>query len=189
MQYSFYTLASLAFLASSSLLFSHCREVDGQGTQMSDSTTTEIKGQYQLTPAYPNLSFTRPVDYQYPGDGSNRVFVVEQRGVISVFEDDESASEATTFLDISGPVDDQSNEEGLLGLAFHPDYASNGYFYVDYTINNPARTRISRFTVSSDDPTQADRDSEQVLLKLNNPMATIMAVRYLLAQMVTSTSQ
>lgn len=169
MQYSFYTLASLAFLASSSLLFSHCREVDGQGTQTNDTTSTEIQGQYKLTPAYPNLSFTRPVDYQYPGDGSNRVFVVEQRGVISVFEDDESVSEATTFLDISGPVDDQSNEEGLLGLAFHPDYASNGYFYVDYTINNPARTRISRFTASSGNPTQADRDSEKVLLEFEQP--------------------
>ncbi|MEQ9441897.1 MAG: PQQ-dependent sugar dehydrogenase [Cyclobacteriaceae bacterium] len=169
MQYSFYTLASLAFLASTSILFSHCREVDGQGTQISDTTATEISGEYQLTPAYPNLSFTRPVDYQHAGDGSNRIFVVEQKGIITVFEDDPDTSDKATFLDISGPVDDQSNEEGLLGLAFHPDYGSNGYFYVNYTIDNPARTRIARFSTSAGNPDQADRDSEVVLLEFEQP--------------------
>lgn len=169
MQYSFYTLASLAFLASTSILFSHCREVDGQGTQINDTTATEISGEYQLTPAYPNLSFTRPVDYQHAGDGSNRIFVVEQKGIITVFEDDPDTSDKATFLDISGPVDDQSNEEGLLGLAFHPDYGSNGYFYVNYTIDNPARTRIARFSTSAGNPDQADRDSEVVLLEFAQP--------------------
>lgn len=132
-----------------------------------DSVTTESN--YQLVNAYPNLSFTRPVDYQYADDSTNRVFVVEQRGVISVFEDDPAVSDKQVFLDISGPVDDESNEEGLLGLAFHPDYLGNGYFFVNYTIDNPARTRISRFQTDPNNPDQASRDSEVVLLEFEQP--------------------
>lgn len=131
--------------------------------------TVQDLGQFELIPAYPNLSFNRPVDFQHAGDGTNRVFVVEQRGVITVFTDDPETDQSTTFLDISGPVDDQSNEEGLLGLAFHPNYSSNGFFYVNYTVNNPARTRISRFSVSAGNPDQADPASEQILLEFSQP--------------------
>lgn len=129
----------------------------------------EAPAAYQVISAYPALSFTRPVDFQHAGDGSGRVFVVEQRGVISVFDDKTDVGDKKTFLDISGPVDDASNEEGLLGLAFHPEYQDNGYFYVNYTIDNPARTRISRFKVSPDDPDKALRDSEEVLLEFEQP--------------------
>ena len=143
-----------------------CSEADPVADPI-DSVTSESN--YQLVNAYPNLSFTRPVDYQYADDSTNRVFVVEQRGVISVFEDDPSVSDKQVFLDISGPVDDKSNEEGLLGLAFHPDYLRNGYFFVNYTIDNPARTRISRFQADPNNPDQASRDSEVVLLEFEQP--------------------
>lgn len=156
-------LVSVALLLSF-FVFTNCREAENTLTD-----PTPITQSYTLKPAYPALSFTRPVDYQHAGDNTNRVFVVEQRGVISVFEDNPAVKEKKTFLDISGPVDDESNEEGLLGLAFHPDYASNGYFYVNYTINNPARTRISRFKVSPDNPDKAMRDSEQVLVEFEQP--------------------
>ena len=121
---------------------------------------------YKTTVAFPRLSFTRPVDLQHSGDNTNRIFVVEQAGIISVFPNDANTSDKKTFLDIRQKVDDQGNEEGLLGLAFHPDYESNGYFYVNYTASNPNRTVISRFRVSGGDPNQADRASEATNLRL-----------------------
>src|SRR5689334_20120698 len=65
---------------------------------------------YSVTVAFPNLSFTRPVDFQQPGDGSGRLFVVEQAGVISVFMNTSSVSSKKTFLDIQSKVDDAGNE-------------------------------------------------------------------------------
>ncbi len=126
--------------------------------------------QFELEIAFPNLSFNRPVDLQNAGDGSDRIFVVEQRGVIRVFENNSNTASATTFLDIRGRVDDADNEQGLLGLAFHPDYETNGYFYVNYIFDpGPGldRTRISRFKVSDSNPNIAEPDSEFVLLEFN----------------------
>ena len=128
-----------------------------------------VNAQYRLVQAFPNLTFTRPVDLQDPADDSNRLFVVEQRGVISVFENNSGVADRSTFLDIQEQVDDRGNEEGLLGLAFHPDYESNGYFYVDYTTSSPPRTVVSRFSVSADDSNQADPGSEQVILEVSQP--------------------
>lgn len=119
--------------------------------------------------AFPGLSFTRPVDLQHAGDNSDRLFVVEQRGVISVFQNDAEVAEKGTFLDIEDQVEDEGNEEGLLGVAFHPDFADNGYFYVNYTASNPDRTVISRFQVSSSDINVAQKDSETVLLEFPQP--------------------
>jgi glucose/arabinose dehydrogenase len=126
-------------------------------------------GSYRAVKAFPNLSFTRPVDFQHAGDNSNRVFVVEQAGVIDVFPNNPSVTEKKTFLDIRNEVDDKGNEEGLLGLAFHPDYEMNGYFYVNYTASNPDRTVIARFKVSSQNPDEADAASELVVLTYAQP--------------------
>ena len=128
-----------------------------------------IFAQFQIENAFSNLSFIRPVDLQNAGDGSNRIFVVEQRGVISVFENDANVPSKTTFLNIESRVDDSSNEEGLLGLAFHPDYKNNGFFYVNYTATGPNRTVISRFTVSTGDSNVADPASEFVIIELDKP--------------------
>jgi glucose/arabinose dehydrogenase len=122
-----------------------------------------------IEPAFPNLTFSRPVDLQHPGDGSDRIFVVEQRGVIKVFENSAAVSSVEIFLDIQDLVNDVGNEEGLLGLAFHPNYESNGYFYVNYTANPPRRTVIARYRVSAADPNQADRNSAFVLLEFAQP--------------------
>lgn len=121
--------------------------------------------------AYPQLSFTRPVDFQHAGDNSDRVFVVEQRGIISVFPNDEEVGEKDIFLDIEAQVKDQNNEEGLLGLAFHPEYEDNGYFYVNYTAASPNRTVISRFQASPSDPNKAEAGSELVLLEFEQPFS------------------
>lgn len=124
---------------------------------------------YKAVNAFSKLTFNRPVDLQHPPDNTNRIFVVEQPGVISVFPNNPSASTKKQFLDIQSKVDDEGNEEGLLGLAFHPDYKSNGYFYVNYTASNPNRTVISRFKVSAQNADQADPASEQVILTFEQP--------------------
>ena len=118
--------------------------------------------------AFPNLSFNRPVDFQHPNDNSNRIFVLEQEGIITVFENQPAVATKSTFLDIRGKVNDSGNEEGLLGLAFHPDYKTNGLFYVNYTASGPRRTVISRFHVSQD-PLKADPASEVVILTYEQP--------------------
>jgi glucose/arabinose dehydrogenase len=144
------------------LILPSCAQENGTGTPITE-------GAIILEEAFPQLEFTRPVDLQHSGDGSDRIFVVEQRGVISVFDNDAETGEKTTFLDIESKVEDDGNEEGLLGLAFHPDYADNGYFYVNYTASNPDRTVISRFQVSSADQNVADQASETVILEFDQP--------------------
>lgn len=108
---------------------------------------------------------SRPVAIENAGD--ERLFVVEQPGRIRIVETDGSV-QSVPFLDIENRVDDGASEMGLLGLAFHPDYVSNGFFYVYYTYDpGPGldRTRVSRFSVSEADPDLADANSELVLLE------------------------
>lgn len=128
-----------------------------------------IYAQFTMQQAYPNLTFSSPVDLQYAPDGTDRIFVVGQSGIIKVFENNRNTMTAKTFLDITDRVT-SGGETGLLGLAFHPDYATNGYFYVDYTTPNPLRTHISRFQVTSN-PDSADKNSELVLLEVTQPYA------------------
>jgi glucose/arabinose dehydrogenase len=119
--------------------------------------------------AFPILSFERPVGIYAPPDGSGRLFVLEQEGVVRVFPSDPEVGEASTFLDIRDRVNDGGNEEGLLGLAFHPDFASNGLFYVDYTASNPRRTVVSEFRLAGADPDRGDAGSEGVILEVPQP--------------------
>jgi len=124
-------------------------------------------GQATLDVAFPNLSFVRPVAIEHAPGEPGRLYVVEQPGRIRTFVRSPLTNQAPVFLDITGPVDSSGNEMGLLGLAFHPDFAENGYFYVNYTVGNPRRTRISRFTATS--ATAADPASELVLLEFGQP--------------------
>ncbi|MDN3514320.1 MAG: PQQ-dependent sugar dehydrogenase [Candidatus Brocadia sp.] len=124
--------------------------------------------QYELQDAFPNLSFGSPVDLQHAGDGKNRLFVVSRSGIISVFENTPDVKSSKIFLDIRGKVIAVS-ELGLLGLAFHPDYEHNGYFYVNYTAPNPLRTIIARYSVSTNDPDSADKKSELIIFQVDQP--------------------
>ena len=85
--------------------------------------------------AFENLDFERPIVVTHAGDGSNRLFVAEQEGIIKVLKNDQSEEEATVFLDFDERCTyaDNQNEEGFLGLAFHPKYKQNGEFFVYYT--------------------------------------------------------
>ena len=78
---------------------------------------------------------------------------------------------ATEFLDITDRVNDRGNEEGLLGLALHPDFDSNGEFYVYYTASSPRRSVVSRFVVTTDEPDLADAGSESIIIEVAQPYA------------------
>lgn len=120
--------------------------------------------------AYPALSFEAPVEYTHANDGTNRVFVVEQPGRIRVFTNDPNVKTAATYLDIKRNVA-YGGEMGLLGLAFHPDFKKNGYFFVNYTKDNPRETVIARYKASSADAMRVDPASEVVLLRFRQPYA------------------
>jgi glucose/arabinose dehydrogenase len=109
--------------------------------------------------------FSRPVFVTHAGDP--RLFIVEQRGMIWILQDGQRLPDP--FLDIRPRVNDRGNEQGLLGLAFDPHYADNGYFYLDYT-GAGGTTHIARYRVS-DDPDRADESSEVTLLTINQPYA------------------
>lgn len=108
----------------------------------------------------------RPVTVAHAGDGSGRLFIVQQGGEILVF--DGSRLLSVPFLDLSSVVS-SGNEQGLLGLAFHPSYETNGYFYVNLT-DLAGDTLILRFTVSAD-PNIADPASVVPLLAVDQPFA------------------
>ena len=120
----------------------------------------------QITPVISGLA--RPVFVTSPNDGSNRLFIVEQGGTLRVLQP--GASAATLFLDIAGKVTTAGNEQGLLGLAFHPSYATNGRFFVDYTRAGDGAIVISEFTVSGN-PLVANT-TEKVLLVIPHPVNT-----------------
>ena len=130
-----------------------------------------LKSEYTAVNAFPNLSFDDPVGIHHAGDGSNRIFVVEQEGRIKVFDNNPDVSSAEMFLNITSIVDQDGGytEEGLLGLAFHPNYIENGYFYVNYTEHNPRRNVIARYSVSDNNPNEADYGSSEIILEVNQP--------------------
>lgn len=109
--------------------------------------------------------FSSPVDIANAGD--ERLFIVEQDGYIRIIEN--GVTLATPFLDIDNKIS-SGDERGLLGLAFHPDYANNGYFYVNY-YSNEGNTIIARYEVSSFDANVADVNSEAILLTINQPFS------------------
>lgn len=134
----------------------------------------------QIVPAFPDLEVPRPeeepqfrpVVITHAKDGSNRLYLVSQQGAIYSIENRQDVKTADIFLDIESKVTyrDNMNEEGLLGLAFHPDFKSNGHFFVYYTASDADQTSVvSRFTVSESDRTKGDPDSEVELFRIKQP--------------------
>lgn len=123
----------------------------------------------RLTPAFPNLVFDRPLCITHANDTTGRLFVVEQAGRIHVLSGEADAKHTAVFLDITRAVRTEHNEEGLLALAFDPDYTANGHFYVYYSASNPRRGILSRFSVSKSDPNRADPASERIILEIGQP--------------------
>ena len=121
-----------------------------------------------LTPLGSGGVVSAPLHVATPHDGTGRLFVVSQEGVIKIWKN--GAYLSTPFLDITSLVT-YSDEQGLLSMDFHPDYATNGYFYVYYVdkLTTPGSVTIARYSVSAGNPDVADPASAQILLVIPNP--------------------
>lgn len=124
----------------------------------------------QLVNAFPNTSFSNPVFLTHSNDATNRIFVVERLGLIKVLPNDSNTNNVKVFLNVTNRINSSgSNERGLLGLAFHPNYDSNGYFYIYYTRAGDNYNCLSRFTRSTTNPDKADSLSEIPLFEVQDP--------------------
>jgi len=116
-----------------------------------------------LEPAF--TGFQAPVYLTHAGEES-RLFVVEKAGRIRVIENGQISS--TAFLDITHRVESRGSEQGLLSVAFPPDFAASGVFYVNYT-DRGGDTVVARYRLRKDDPDQANPDSEETILRIEQP--------------------
>ena len=117
---------------------------------------------------FPDLSFQEMTNLVQPDDTSGLIFITEQRGIIYSFSAG-SPQQADIFLDITDRVNRGGNEEGLLGLAFGPDYQENGYFYIYYSAADPSRSVLSRFNLDEEDTDVADPESEVIIIEIPQP--------------------
>jgi glucose/arabinose dehydrogenase/plastocyanin len=114
-------------------------------------------------------NFQTPVNVAFPPDGSGRMFVVEVGGTIRVVNPDGTVL-PQPFLDLSSTVALRPGQQGLLGLAFHPNYSENGRLFVDYNnLYANGQITVSEFRVSEDDPNTADEKTERPLLTIDKP--------------------
>ncbi|MEQ8856791.1 PQQ-dependent sugar dehydrogenase [Gimesia sp.] len=160
------TITSLALL----LILAVCPTLSAE--EKVDTSPAPVK----LVKVFPYLQIDRPIVITHAGDGTDRLFIASQKGKIYIVPntpEDEDLEEGKLFLDISDRVIylDKKNEMGLLGMAFHPDFKKNGEFFVYYSSPETpnATSVISRFRVSRDNPDQALADSEEILMKVEQP--------------------
>jgi glucose/arabinose dehydrogenase len=134
----------------------------------------------ELQPAFPQLKIDRPVWLSEAPDGSGRIFIVYQAGRIMIVKKGSDGSDAKEFFNIENRHPYFQNEDGLMSIAFHPGFKTNGLFYVYYNQENPAdqdskplnfpyRSVISEFKVSANDPDKADMGSERILFQVPQP--------------------
>jgi len=130
---------------------------------------TAAQAEIKLTEILTDYSFERPVSLVTPPDGTRRQFLVEQTGKIKIIQEG-AEGDLPVFLDFSDrSMAERDFEEGLLGLAFHPNFSENKKFYVYYSQQGPKRSVLSEFTVSKDDPKKADLSSERILMEIQQP--------------------
>ena len=122
----------------------------------------------KLERVFEDLSFSALTNLVQAGD---RLFVTEQAGLVSSFPNRADVSEAAVYLDIRHLVNKGGSEEGLLGLAFDPEFDSNGHFYVYYSATRPRRSVISRFTVAPPSAASARPESELVVIEIPQPFS------------------
>ena len=116
--------------------------------------------------AFPELILERPIGLTYPPDGTNRIAVISQRGSVYMFPNHPSVEEPSEVLNIRDKVQfrDLEPEEGLLGIAFHPQFRDNHQFFLYYTTADHSNV-LSRFTMSADDPNRAEPESEEEVFR------------------------
>jgi quinoprotein glucose dehydrogenase len=127
----------------------------------------------ELHPMFAGYEPRRPVWMSESPDGTQRLFLVEQDGRVVIFKKGADGSKPQEFLNIEDrkPHSDPefANEEGLLSVAFHPGYKTNGTFYIYYNQQNPRRSVISEMKVAADDPNRADLKTERKLMEVRQP--------------------
>jgi uncharacterized repeat protein (TIGR01451 family) len=160
MRLSFVVLLPLTALAGLSLLFPRGRPLASAASHVRVLPSAGVDITIDQVVAF---GFDTPVQVTHAGDGSGRLFVVEQPGRVKVQREGVS----TLFLDIVDRVL-YGGERGLLSIAFPPDYASKGHFYVNYTRQPDGATVVARYRVSAD-PDVADPDSEEIVLLIPQP--------------------
>jgi glucose/arabinose dehydrogenase len=121
----------------------------------------------KLVNAYPNLKFKRPLWMEQLPDG--RTFLLEQRGKVFILPKNASGKSTQLFFDIEARKPYVKDEEGLLGMALHPQFAKNGKFYAFYSAHKPLRSVVSEFRVSKTNRNKIDVSTERVLLTIARP--------------------
>ena len=136
-------------------------------TAADEPSQTVIENGYTTVPAFPQLDFDKMIEIALiPGDDEHAV-VVTQEGMVRRFSLVDEAEAPTVYLDMRDRIiPDPSTEEGLLGIAFPPDYADSGRFYVDYSAGPPRQNTLARFVGTGD---IADPASEQILIAIDDP--------------------
>ncbi|NOS70679.1 MAG: glucose sorbosone dehydrogenase [Verrucomicrobia bacterium] len=122
-----------------------------------------------LREVFPALTVDRPMWMTESPDGSGRMFIMEERGRILIVLRGSDGADTKEFFNIVDRKPYDSNAEGLLGLAFHPQFQTNGLFYVYYNQQNPRRGVISEFKIAAGDSNRADLTSERILLQVPLP--------------------
>jgi glucose/arabinose dehydrogenase len=133
-----------------------------------DTTVPQVPdgSQYQLLEITNGLQ--RPLLFTNANDGSNRMFIVEQDGHIWVATVVDGTVQKQPFLDVSGLITTAGNEQGLLGLAFHPQFKTNGQFFIDYTDVN-GNTVVARYSVMASNPNVGDPNSASFVIQIKQP--------------------
>lgn len=132
----------------------------------STGSTTDLAPLQEVTLETVYEGMNQPTVVTAPA-GDDRLFVAQRVGVIRILDANRELVDPA-FLDLTDRVLAGGIEQGMLGLAFHPDYASNGRFFVYYT-DKEGRRQLSEFAVSTTDPNRANADSERVLIELEQP--------------------
>ncbi|MGI8604849.1 MAG: PQQ-dependent sugar dehydrogenase [Verrucomicrobiales bacterium] len=124
----------------------------------------------RLEPVWEACKIQRPVSVVSAPDGSDRPFLVQQRGQIMILPADRRGSDMKVFLDVSDrKLEENEFEEGLLGLAFHPRFKENGCFFIYYTQQDPKRSVVAEWRVAAGDSSKADPATERILMEVPQP--------------------
>ena len=124
----------------------------------------------ELEVAFPNLKIDRPVQITHAGDGTDRLFVPTQGGAIHVFPNQRVVGQSEMFLDLQSTIGRVGGDNGLMSIAFPPDFRDRQQFYVLHVApKRPKFTVVSRYRVSADNPNRADPESEETILRIPQP--------------------